>query len=137
MRFAPHAVVCVENSEYRKGMLSSLQAGLRSVPASCDGAIFAPVDHPAVASETLSLLGASGAPIVIPRSEDERGSRSCFAESVCRCSQRQPPSRQVRDVISSFEDCVTYVDVNDPGIFDDIDDPQLYRSLLARETGRS
>src|SRR5207237_5230445 len=121
---------------YRKGILSSVQAGLRSVPASCDGAIFAPVDHPAVASETLSLLGASDAPIVIPRSEGRRGHPVLLRREVFAGFLNAPPSRQVRDVISGFEDCVTYVDVNDPGIFDDIDDPQLYRSLLARETGR-
>jgi molybdenum cofactor cytidylyltransferase len=137
MRSAPRGIVCVENSEYRKGMLSSLQAGLRSVPEGCDAAIFALIDHPALASETISVLSGCDAPIVIPRCRGRRGHPVLIRRELFGGFLDAPLSGQVRDVISGFEDQVAYVDVNDPGIFDDIDDPQLYRSLLAREAGRS
>jgi len=32
---------------------------------------------------------------------------------------------------------IHYLDVNDPGVREDIDDPQLYEELLAREDARA
>src|SRR6266581_415570 len=46
MQFAPSSVIPVENPDYTRGMLTSLQAGLRAVPDGCDAVLFTLVDHP-------------------------------------------------------------------------------------------
>jgi len=134
---APAGVVPLENPQYRLGMLTSLQAGLRAVPATCDVVMFTLVDHPAVTSATIATLlraaTASGSLIAIPRYAGKLGhpvliSRSLFAEFLAL-----PPEAKVRDVIDRHADRINYVEVEDPGISDDIDDPQLYERLLARE----
>jgi hypothetical protein len=49
----------------------------------------------------------------------------------------EPVTSKVRDVIDRHAGEIEYIDVDDPGISDDIDDPALYEKLLAREAARS
>ena len=59
---------------------------------------------------------------------------SCIAN--CSMSSfAEPATSQVRDIVNRHADSIEYVEVDDPGIFDDIDDPRLYQSLLEREGG--
>ena len=44
------------NADYQRGQTSSMQCGLRAVPAGADGVLFTLVDHPAVAPATLDAL---------------------------------------------------------------------------------
>ena len=37
----------------------------------------------------------------------------------------------------SHLNCIRYIDVEDPGISDDVDNPALYEALLAREAART
>jgi hypothetical protein len=49
---------------------------------------------------------------------------------------REPDSAKVRDVIDRHAGRILYIDVDDPGIRDDVDDPAVYQALLAREAAR-
>ena len=58
----------VRNANYRLGQTSSMQCGLRAVPAEADGVLFTLVDHPAVSPETIQALlaaqdGGAGRPL--------------------------------------------------------------------------
>src|ERR1019366_3300250 len=44
------------NADYQRGQTSSMQCGLRAVPADADSVLFTLVDHPAVAPATLDAL---------------------------------------------------------------------------------
>jgi len=44
------------NHDYSRGMTTSLQCGLRAVPAHAEGILFTLVDHPAVGPATLDAL---------------------------------------------------------------------------------
>jgi molybdenum cofactor cytidylyltransferase len=137
MQCAPAIVTPIENPHYSLGMITSLQAGLPAVPSDCDAVLFTLVDHPAISLATVDALLKCPAEIVIPRFEDRRGHpvlirRALFAEFLS-----QPPEAKVRDVIDRHASRITYVEVIDPGISDDIDDPLLYEKLLAREASRS
>jgi len=44
------------NADYQRGQTSSMQCGLRAVPADADGVLFTLVDHPAIAPATLDAL---------------------------------------------------------------------------------
>src|ERR1019366_5597105 len=125
--------VRVENPDYRKGMLTSLQAGLRAVPDDCDAVCFTLVDHPAVAPSTVDALFRANAPIVIPRREGKRGHPVLVRREIMAEFLAEPPEAMVRHVIDRRAAEIVYLEVDDRGISDDIDDPALYEQLLARE----
>jgi len=118
-------------------MLTSLQAGMRSLdlPAT-DRVLFTLVDHPAISPLTLARLIATDAEIAIPRLDGKRGHPVLVSRVIAAAFLREPETAMVRDVIDRNADRILYVDVNDPGIRDDVDDPSLYEALLAREAAR-
>ena len=134
MALAPPDVRPVGNPQYLKGMLTSLQTGLASLDA--DTILFTLVDHPAVQPSTVEALLRSKAPIAIPRCDGKRGHPVLIRRSIAAEFLLEPETAQVRDVINRHAD-IEYIEVQDPGIRDDIDDPQLYQELLKREAVRS
>ncbi len=134
---APFGTTPVKNSHYKHGMLTSLQAGLRAVPPACDVLVFTLVDHPAISAATLDRLLASPADIAIPRFESKRGHPVLVRRRIFEEFLAEPLTAKVRDVIDRHAAEIDYLEVNDPGIFDDIDNPELYASLLAREAAIS
>jgi molybdenum cofactor cytidylyltransferase len=117
-------------------MLTSLQAGLRAVPSDCDTVLFTLVDHPAITLATVNRLLESTAPLAIPRRDGKRGHPVLTRRPIFEQFLAEPLSAKVRDVIDRHADEIDYIEVNDPGISDDIDDPRLYQNLLAREAER-
>jgi molybdenum cofactor cytidylyltransferase len=132
----PLPVQTVENPDYPFGMITSLQAGLRIVPNESDTVLFTLVDHPAISLSTLDALLRSKAPIAIPRFENRRGHPVLVRREIFEEFLREPRDAKVRDVIDRHAADIAYIEVGDPGISDDIDDPALYEELLAREASR-
>jgi CTP:molybdopterin cytidylyltransferase MocA len=136
-RLAPPGVTSVINREYRRGMLTSLQAGLRSLDLTATNRVlFTLVDHPAVSPQTLARLVETRSDIAIPRLDGKRGHPVLISRDIAAAFLREPETAMVRDVIDRNADRILYLDVNDPGIRDDVDDPSLYEALLAREAAR-
>jgi len=129
----PLGLRTVENPHYSLGMLTSLQAGLRAIPKPCDAVLFTLVDHPAISLATVDALLRSRALVAIPRFENRRGHPVLIRRAICDEFLREPPESKVRDVIDRHAAEIEYIEVGDPGISDDIDDPALYEQLLARE----
>jgi len=136
MCLAPAKVTPVENADYELGMLTSLQAGLRAVPDACDAVVFTLVDHPVISPSTVDRLFNSSAPIAIPRFNGKRGHPVLVRRRIFEEFLAEPLTAKVRDVIDRHAEAIDYIEVDDPGISDDIDDPRLYESLLAREARR-
>lgn len=134
---APPNVKAIENPDYQLGMLTSLKAGLRAVPDSCDALMFTLVDHPAVLPSTIDAVMESAALIAIPRSGNRRGHPVLIRRQIACEFLREPLTSRVRDVIDRHAGEIDYIDVDDPGVSDDIDDPALYEKLLAREAART
>jgi molybdenum cofactor cytidylyltransferase len=129
----PAGVTAVTNPEYERGMLTSLQAGLRAVPDDCDAVMFTLVDHPAISTATVQVLAQSKALIAIPRFAGKRGHPVMIRRAVYQEFLNEPLTAKVRDAIDRHAAEIEYIEVNDSGISDDIDDPALYEQLLARE----
>jgi molybdenum cofactor cytidylyltransferase len=129
----PLGLRTVENPDYPLGMLTSLQAGLRIVPNEADAVFFTLVDHPAISLSTVDALLRSRAPIAIPRFESTRGHPVLIRREIVQEFLAEPAASKVRDVIDRHAAEIEYIEVGDPGISDDIDDPALYEKLLARE----
>ena len=133
---APPGVLPVANPDYEKGMLTSLQAGLRAVPPACDTLLFTLVDHPAITPGTVEILLRSTASIAIPRYQGKRGHPVLTRRRIFEEFLAEPLTAKVRDVIDRHSPEIDYIEVEDPGISDDIDNPQLYQNLLDREAAR-
>jgi CTP:molybdopterin cytidylyltransferase MocA len=129
----PLGLRAVENPDYPLGMLTSLQAGLRVVPDESDAVFFTLVDHPAISLSTVDALLRSDATIAIPRFENRRGHPVLIRRAIFGEFLAEPPLSKVRDVIDRHAAEIEYIEVGDPGISDDVDDPALYEKLLARE----
>ena len=126
----------VLNPHPERGQLSSLQTGLAELPPAAEGFAFIPMDCPAVREDTVERLAAafaerpSGTLFVIPRAGDKRGHPVFAAPAVAAEMLALPATGQARDVVHAHVDRTRYVDVDDPGILADVDDPEAYRRLL-------
>jgi molybdenum cofactor cytidylyltransferase len=130
---ASSGIEAIENPDYSLGMLTSLQAGLRQLPSEVDRILFTLVDHPAISIGTVDALLRSEAKIAIPRIRGRRGHPVLITREICNEYLLEPASSKARDVIDRHATDIDYIEVEDPGIADDIDDPVLYEQLLARE----
>ncbi|MEO8128140.1 MAG: nucleotidyltransferase family protein [Bryobacteraceae bacterium] len=122
----------VANPEYKRGQLSSLQCGLKSIPADADFVLFTPVDYPAIEPSTVQAMldQAPGSLLVIPRLDERHGHPVLFAASLIDDFLSLPSDGEARTVIRRNIARTTYVDVKDPGILRDVDDPEAYAELL-------
>jgi len=125
----------VLNPDYARGQLSSMQCGLRSVPPEADGVLFTLVDHPAVSRNTIDALLAPGvsqddALLRVPRYRGRRGHPVWFSRELTPEFLALPESGAARDVVRLHAGRTAFLDLDDPGIVADIDDPAAYRSLI-------
>ncbi len=141
----------VTNPAPERGMLSSLQAGLRAVtdadgtgrgatddaPTSgaTDAVVVALIDHPRVRAETVRLLvdtlRTSGATVTRPQYGERRGhpfvlAREEFARALALAPDGPGPAT-MRDVVRGARDA-RVVGVDDPYVLDDLDDEAKLRA---------
>jgi molybdenum cofactor cytidylyltransferase len=128
----------VLNPHPEEGQLSSLQCGLRALSIEVEAVIFTPADLPAIQPATVSSLVAamreSSTAVVVPTFHGRHGHpvgvrRSLFAELL-----ELPAGASARQVIHRHAASTQYVDVPDPGILRDVDDPESYARLLEQDT---
>jgi molybdenum cofactor cytidylyltransferase len=129
-------VLFAVNPDPDRGMLSSLQCGLAMVPPDADAVMFLPVDHPQMALETVQRVAERFrrelAPVTVPVYRGEHGHPVCIARPLIDELLALPPNAKASDVIHRHVDRTSYVDVPDPGVVTDVDDPVAYADLLAR-----
>ena len=122
----------VINHDYREGQLSSLIAGLKSVPAQADAILLCLVDNPLISSEIVHrVMGAfreTGKLIVVPVFHGRRGHPTLFARPMFDELLNAPVEKGARQVVQAHEDKVLEVDVSDPAILARIDTPEDYLS---------
>ncbi len=127
----------VLNPDYQRGQLSSLQCGLRALPEDADGVLFTLVDLPAVQASTVERLAhqarALASPwLVIPRFDGRRGHPVGCSRELIEELLALPVDAQAKQVIHSRLAQACLVEVEDPGIVRDVDDPAAYQDLLHR-----
>jgi molybdenum cofactor cytidylyltransferase len=122
------------NPNWSKGMTTSLQCGLRAVPAEAAGVLFTLVDHPAVSPGTIDALmkntaGNGCATIRVPRYQGHRGHPIWFSKELIPEFLAIPETGAARDVVRRHAAETEFLDTGDPGILADIDDAEAYRKL--------
>ena len=124
----------VLNSDYRRGQTSSMQCGLRAVPPDADGVLFTLVDHPAVTAATVEALVAAPLPLLrVPRFRGKRGHPIWFSRRLIPEFLELPEQGAARDVVHRHASRTEFLDLDDPGVVADIDDPDAYRTLTGAE----
>ena len=125
----------VVNPDPDRGMLTSLQCGLKAVPAAAEAVMFTPVDHPHIQSSTLQALAArvrtNRAPVTVPTYARAHGHPVCIARPLIEELLKLPETATAADVIHRYRSSTCYVDVPDPAVIADIDDPGSYADLVA------
>jgi CTP:molybdopterin cytidylyltransferase MocA len=134
---APDRALLVVNPDYPLGQLTSMQCGLRAVPPGCSGVLFTLVDHPNVSPATLRRLLDSPALVTIPRYQGKRGHPIYFAHALIAEFLAVDPRQSARVVLERHAADIRYVDVEDPGILEDVDDPEAYRRLTGAHVAKS
>lgn len=132
-------VVLVRNPAYPEGQLSSLQAGLRSLPMDLAAVLAFPVDYPLVTADVPRRLirAFRDAPnyglLFIPTFNGVRGHPFLFDASLVTEYLALGPDRIGRDVVSADPSRVREVPVPEQGILFDLDTPDDYVRMRRRD----
>lgn len=124
------------NPDPERGQFSSLQCGLGEIRSNADGFFFCPLDFPTLLESTPRLLAGrfekriADELLFLPRFQSRRGHPVLAAAELREAFLALPPLAQARDVIRRLEESTVYVDVEDPGILRDVDNPLDYRELV-------
>ena len=126
----------VVNPDFRLGMTTSMQRGLRAIPDAAEGALFTLVDHPAVVPDTIDALLAPPRPLVrVPRYQDRRGHPIWFSRALIPEFLALGHNGAARDVVRRHAAETEFLDLDDPGILADIDDREAYNALIGQRPG--
>ncbi len=131
-----HDVRVVVNEKYSLGQTCSLQAGLRALAdQEIEAVVLWLVDHPGVSSQTVGLLvdkfRETHAPVVIPRYHGERGHPVLISRALFDDLLQLSPGEGANTVMRSHRDRTAWIEVDDPGVRQDVDDPESFRQLNA------
>ncbi|MCY3610363.1 MAG: nucleotidyltransferase family protein [Gemmatimonadetes bacterium] len=133
----------VVNPDGAGGQIGSLRAGLSWLAQRDDppaAVVFTPVDNPAVAAATVEALiaawdtaRAAHAAIVVPRCGNRRGHPVLADMRIAHEFQAPGLPDGARTVVRRDPGRVVEVEVEDPGVVEDIDTPERYRRRFRRE----
>ena len=129
----------VLNPDYQRGQTSSLQVGLAAAAVdSPEAIILCLVDHPAVSSKVIFELCRrfeSTRPLVlIPTHKDKRGHPVVISQALFPELSALPPSDSANTIIRKYHRATEFLEVSDPGVLLDVDDPETYERLA--ESGK-
>src|SRR5262245_58288154 len=119
------------NPDYEKGMVTSLQTGIRSLPTDSIGAFLFLVDHPVVETETIQAMVPSAASnrIVQPTFEGRRGHPVFLGAEILKEILALPSSQGADVVVRRDSKRIIEIPVNARGILVDVDTPEEYEKL--------
>lgn len=131
--FEPEEVVV--NANWEKGMLSSILAGLDSLPEVA-GALIWPVDHPCVSSSFVKTLAtvfaASGKLIAQPVCNAKRGHPIIFSSKLFDELRAAPLDVGARHVVREQAGAILEVETDEEGICLNLNDRTAYKQILSR-----
>lgn len=132
---APEAVVI--NLEWPQGQLSSLLAGLRSLPeGGTDGILVCPVDQPLISSQLVDKLikafRGQGKPIVMPTYQGHRGHPVIFAASLYPELLAAPVKVGARAVVWAHQKELLELPTDEEGVVLNLNDPETLQRAVGR-----
>lgn len=132
-KLANEKVIWIDNLSYQEGMSTSIRAGLRELSGETQAVLLALGDLPLVKPETIrniiSAYKQKKPPIVVPRFLGKKGHPVLVAQSLFPQLLNIRGDKGARNIIQGNQKQVLYLDVDDPGIYWDIDDFQTYEKF--------
>jgi len=128
----------VVNEEWEKGQLSSIQAGIRSLPAGTDGMMLCLIDHPLISATLvdgmIEQFYATRAPVVLPVFEGRRGHPVIFSAALYGELERAPLDIGARSVVWAHEKEISEFPTEEEGCVLNLNDPEMFH-LASGEAG--
>ena len=128
-------VRCVSNPNFRGGMLSSVQCGVKAAGAGADfliGLGDQPVFSPLVIPQLLARMDQSGNGIILPVWQGRRGHPILLANRYRQEILALPAGQGLNAVTRGHPDDTCEVEVEDIGVLEDMDTPQDYQRIRDR-----
>jgi molybdenum cofactor cytidylyltransferase len=127
-------VETVYNPDYKMGMLSSIQAGLRALPANSEAVMVLLGDQPMVGSEVMDRVidkfKLTGKGIIVATHQGKRGHPLLFSSRYFREVLEYSMDGSLRDLLEYHPADVEEVETGRPEILRDIDTEKEYRQEL-------
>ena len=122
----------VFNPDYERGMITSIQTGIRALPDGVEGGMLFLVDHPLVRPETIDKLVDSFCPgsIIVPVFEGRRGHPVLFSADTFPEILALPADQGANIVLRRDPGRVIEAVVSDAGVLRDVDTPEDFDDLL-------
>ncbi|HET6268291.1 MAG TPA: nucleotidyltransferase family protein, partial [Acidobacteriota bacterium] len=125
-----------QNSRYKEGQLSSLKEGLRNLPTGASEVLVWPVDCPLVREETVARLAETyrreHKRITVPIYESRKGHPVIYDRYVIQATLGlNSATHTAKELLTTFQNETSMVEVEDPGILIDIDTPEDYQAHIA------
>ncbi len=123
----------VINKEWEKGQLSSIRAGLRSLPPGTDGMLLCLIDHPLISGNLVNGLlehfYATRAPIVLPVYEGKRGHPVIFSAELYGELESAPDEVGARSVVWAHAKEVSEYPTQEQGCIVNLNDPEAFERV--------
>jgi len=125
----------VVNPHPEDEMLVSIRLGVERIAGTVDAVFVWPADHPAVSTETLQLLAAAGSreTAVLPVYRGRRGHPALVGTELLAGITEIPSNAGLRFLWRDRADAVRELAVDDPGVVEDLDDPDAYEKARQRD----
>jgi molybdenum cofactor cytidylyltransferase len=121
------------NDDYRLGMLTSIQAGIRALPAAAAAAVIMLGDQPflraSVVDAVIAAFEAGGRGLVIPTFQGRRGHPVLIGLKYREEILAIEPLEGLRALMRAHPEDILEVEVADPNILRDMDTPEDYAGL--------
>jgi molybdenum cofactor cytidylyltransferase len=137
VRLAADEVVI--NERWEQGQLSSIQAGIRGLPAATDGIILCLIDHPLISAnlvhdliERFYFAQAARPLIVLPVYQGKRGHPVIFSAAVYGELLAAPMEQGARSVVWAHAGEVAEVITLEQGCVLNLNDPEMLQRVLGR-----
>jgi molybdenum cofactor cytidylyltransferase len=125
----------VINHHFAAGMFSSVQAGVNSLPRDSEAFFIHPVDMPMVSPLTITKMidryDAHAGPIIHPCYRGRRGHPPLIPNRFSRAIIRANSSGRLSDVLADFTDNSMELEVEDPNILVDMNQPGDYAAMVS------
>lgn len=120
-------------------MLVSIRLGLAALAGAVDAFFVWPADHPGVATETLEILaGNAGRDAAwIPVHRGVRGHPALVGAGLVADISRIPAHAGLRQLWRVRADAVREIVVDDPGVIENLDDPEAWTRARERDDERT
>ncbi|MDQ5872017.1 MAG: nucleotidyltransferase family protein [Acidobacteriota bacterium] len=124
-----------ENLHPEGEMIESIRLGIAALPADLDAFFVWPADHPAVLESTLERLTdrAARGKAVLPVFGGRRGHPALVGADLRDSIGRIPARDGLRRLWRDRADAVEELPVDDPGVLENLDDPESYERARLRE----